>query len=96
MLPPAANVRQYAHLLNIATFVTLICMIAKYSNFALVDTQDAASDLGVSVSTVIRKVAAGQLVPAMKAPGKRGAFFFDRAEVERVRTEDASETDALK
>lgn len=36
-------------------------------------------------STLSRWVASGRISPAVKAPGLRGAHFFTRAEVERVK-----------
>ena len=36
--------------------------------------------------TVVRWVAAGDLTPATKLPGLRGAFLFDPATVNRFRT----------
>jgi excisionase family DNA binding protein len=47
-------------------------------------TAEAAQLLGVSQSTVLRMVARGTLTPSHKAPGKRGAFAFNRTEVERA------------
>ena len=43
--------------------------------------------LGIKRHTLSRWVAAGRITPAIKAPGLRGAFLFDPAEVERLRTE---------
>ena len=45
-------------------------------------------------STISRWVSLNRLTPVAKAPGKRGAFFFDRADVERLATELATETGA--
>ncbi len=45
---------------------------------------DAARILGVSVHTVGRYARRGVLVPVMKAPGLRGAYLFDRRDVERL------------
>lgn len=52
----------------------------------LITTHKAAQILGVSHQTVQRFVTAGLLEPALKAPGKRGAFFFTVEEVNRLRT----------
>jgi excisionase family DNA binding protein len=48
----------------------------------LVTTREAAELLGVSVFQVARLAQRGELVPAVQAPGKRGARFFDRSAVE--------------
>lgn len=46
-------------------------------------------------STVSRYVLLGRLTPAVRAPGKRGAMFFERADAERLRAElDAEEAAA--
>lgn len=42
--------------------------------------------LNLSVKHVARLVASGHIIPAIKAPGKRGAFMFDPAEVEHYKT----------
>ena len=60
----------------------------------LVTTREAAEILGVSVFQVARLAQRGELRTAVQAPGKRGARFFDRADVETFiasrRTEAAS------
>lgn len=48
----------------------------------LVTTREAAEILGVSVFQVARLAQRGELIPAVQAPGKRGARFFDRQAVE--------------
>lgn len=48
-------------------------------------TAQAANALGVSVRTIARWVQEGRLSPALRLDGTRGAMWFDRAEVERVR-----------
>lgn len=40
--------------------------------------------LGIDRSTLTRWVAAGRIAPLYKAPGIRGTFVFDSAEVERI------------
>ena len=45
-------------------------------------TSELAEARGVTVKTVLRWVAAGKLTPAMKLPGKTGAYLFDAAEAE--------------
>ena len=52
---------------------------------ALITTADAAKVLGVHVSTVSRMVASERLRPAVKVPGKRGAYLFNREDVEALR-----------
>ena len=46
---------------------------------------EVAAALGCNVRQVSRLVAAGTLTPAVQAPGLRGAFLFDPAEVARVK-----------
>ena len=46
--------------------------------------------LGIDRSTLTRWVASGRLTPAFKAPGLRGAYFFHRADVERLAREHAA------
>lgn len=48
-------------------------------------TRDVADTLGISTATVHRLVERGDLTPAAKAPGKRGAYLFAADEVERYR-----------
>lgn len=51
----------------------------------LIGTAEAARILGKSHRTVHRLVESGALKPVMTAPGGfRGAFLFDRSEVERL------------
>ena len=50
------------------------------------NTRQAADELGVSIRTIHRLVDSGDLTPAVKVPGKTGAFLFEEAEVERVKT----------
>ena len=57
------------------------------STVTLLSTRDAAQRLGVSVPTVTKLARDGVLVPAAKAPGRRGAYLFDEHDVERVRDE---------
>ena len=56
------------------------------TKFRLLTTAEVATLTGVSVKTVVRWVAAGDLTPATKLPGLRGAFLFDPATVNRFRT----------
>ena len=56
----------------------------------LISTAEAAETLGVSVRTVNRWADEGKIVPAGKAPGIRGGYLYDPAEVERVAKETAA------
>lgn len=59
----------------------------------LVSSPQAARILCVSARTVHRMVAAGDLTPAVTAPGgPHGAFLFDLADVEKLR-ESIAEAD---
>lgn len=49
-------------------------------------TAQVAQMLGVRVSTISRRVARGELVPAVKVPGKTGAFLFRRSDIEQPAT----------
>lgn len=50
----------------------------------LINTREAAELLGVSVFQVARLAQRGDLPTAIKAPGKRGARFFHRTDVEAL------------
>lgn len=52
----------------------------------LITTAEAAQVLGVHVATISRMVASGRLTPAVKVPGKRGAFLFRPEDVDALRT----------
>ena len=57
----------------------------------LVTTAEAGRILGIqSPSSVTRLVQAGKLSPAQKLPGLRGAYLFDRADVELLAKERAA------
>jgi excisionase family DNA binding protein len=45
-------------------------------------TSEVAEQLGVSIATVNRMAKDGRLTPALKMPGRTGAFVFLRAQVE--------------
>lgn len=50
-----------------------------------ISTADLAAQLGVDPRTLHRWVASGEAVAAFKAPGLRGAYFFDADEAARLR-----------
>lgn len=50
----------------------------------LISTREAAELVGVSVRQFIRQVERGDVSPAKKFPGIRGAYLFRRSDVERV------------
>ena len=57
----------------------------------LLTTREVLDRLGYSdPSAVTRLVASGKLTPAYKAPGKRGAYAFESAEVDRYLSERAA------
>jgi len=53
----------------------------------LITTRDVAAVLGVSTREVARRVERGDLEPAAKLPGIRGAYLFHRAPIEALATE---------
>lgn len=55
-----------------------------------VPTAEAARVLGVSVWSIRRLIERGELEPTAKLPGLRGAYLFDRADVDRLAAERAS------
>lgn len=61
----------------------------------LIGTRDVARQLDRDVSTVHRLVEAGQLRAAAKAPGLRGAYLFDPAEVERFLREQTEAAEQI-
>lgn len=48
----------------------------------LISTREAAELAGVSVRQFIRQVERGEVTPAKKLPGIRGAYLFHRSDVE--------------
>ncbi len=56
----------------------------------LVGVADAAEVLGLSVDTVKRAARSGQLAPAIKMPGKTGAYLFRREDVEQFAAQRAT------
>ena len=53
----------------------------------LLSTAEAAERIGVSVRTLNRMAEDGRITPAAKAPGLRGGYLYEPAEVERVAAE---------
>ena len=51
---------------------------------ALIGTRQAAEILGVPRTTLASRLAAGTIAPAIKLPGRTGAFLFDRAYIEQI------------
>ena len=51
----------------------------------LLTSEEARAELGVDRSTLHRRVRRGDITPARKLPGLRGAFLFTRAEIERAK-----------
>jgi predicted site-specific integrase-resolvase len=49
-----------------------------------IPTREAATLCGVSVKTFIRWKEAGKIEPVAKLPGLRGAYLFDRSDVETL------------
>ena len=49
-----------------------------------ITSRQVAETRGVSHSTVMRMVRAGEMMPLEKLPGTTGAYLFDSAEVERA------------
>lgn len=52
-----------------------------------ITTKQASEILGEGVRQVIRRVERGELTPVQKLPGIRGAYLFDRADVEALLAE---------
>ena len=59
-------------------------MVRRMPTLALVTTADAVVRLGVSACTVVRMVDNGRLTPQTKLAGLRGAYLFDRRDVEAL------------
>ncbi|MFE4469509.1 helix-turn-helix domain-containing protein [Leifsonia sp. NPDC056824] len=54
------------------------------TNNELIGTNEASKILNIDRTGVIRRVAAGELVPVQKLPGTRGAYIFNRSDVEEL------------
>ena len=59
-------------------------MSSEIGNTSAMSTAEAAHALGVNVATVHRMVQRGDITPALKMPGLRGAFLFNRDDVENL------------
>lgn len=53
----------------------------------LIGSTEAARILNIDKATLTRWVAAGDLTPAHKLPGKNGAMLFHRADIDRLARE---------
>lgn len=60
------------------------------SNFDLMTAVETAELLGINRKTVLRMVQRGELTPATKGTGIRGAYFFDRSEVQKLLADSAA------
>jgi len=58
--------------------------VVRVPNIPTIPAADAARILGVSVHTVGRYARRGVLTPVVRTPGLRGAYLFDRRDVERL------------
>jgi len=56
----------------------------------LLGVREAAQIVGVSVATIKRAAATGNLPPAHKLPGANGAYLFHRSDVEALAQERAA------
>jgi excisionase family DNA binding protein len=50
----------------------------------LISTTEACEILGIDRSGITRRVQMGRLTPALRLPGKAGAYLFHRADVEQL------------
>lgn len=55
----------------------------------LIGAAEAAEMLGVSKDTLVRMVARGEVPMVQKLDGVKGAYIFERGEIERVAAEQA-------
>lgn len=65
-------------------------ILAAVEQPALIGTTEAADRLGVDRSTLVLWVQLGKVQPAMKLPGRTGAYLFDPAAVSALALERAS------
>ncbi|MDF2826881.1 MAG: hypothetical protein K0R01_164 [Mycobacterium sp.] len=59
-------------------------MLSTVQTQHLIGTSEAATRLGVSRSTLTRRVEAGEITPTIVVPGYRGAFLFEPADIEAL------------
>lgn len=55
----------------------------------LIPTSEAAELMGESVRQFIRRVERGTVTPALKLPGLRGAYMFNRADIDAMSSDSA-------
>lgn len=55
----------------------------------LIGSRETAALLRVDKSTLVRKIAAGKIQPLTRLDGPRGAFVFDRTEIQALAEGDA-------
>ena len=55
-----------------------------------IPSAEACRLLNIDRSTLTRWVASGRLTPAFKAPGLRGAYFFELEHVQALAAENAA------
>ncbi len=53
----------------------------------LIGVAEASQLTGLDKRTLHRKVDSGELIPVTKLPGLRGAYIFNRADIEALLTE---------
>lgn len=51
---------------------------------SLIGVAEASEIAGIDRRTIHRMVDRGELAPASKLPGLRGAYIFNRADIERI------------
>ena len=55
----------------------------------LIGSGETAALLRVDKSTLVRKIAAGKIQPLTRLDGPRGAFVFDRSEIQAIAKDGA-------
>ena len=60
------------------TYAAHCAYVRHISQIDLLTTRDVADAYGVSTREIARRVETGALEPAVKLPGLRGAYLFDR------------------
>lgn len=78
----------FAHVLPSPVRVTYVAHMPNLP-LELIGTSEVAARLKRDTSTVHRLVNSGQLKPAAKAPGLRGAYLFAEDEIARFEREQA-------